>query len=71
MQETIEALGMSQADLADRVGRSRKVIGEIIKGKAPITPEMAIQLERVLGVPAGFWNNRERIYREILAQKEK
>jgi plasmid maintenance system antidote protein VapI len=33
-QETIEALGMSQADLADRVGRSRKVIGEIIKGKA-------------------------------------
>jgi addiction module HigA family antidote len=69
LQETTEALGMSQADLADRVGTSRKVIGEIIKGKAPITHGMAIELERVLGVPAGFWNNRERIYREILAQK--
>jgi len=32
---------------------------------------MAIELERVLGVPATFWNNRERHYREILAQKEK
>jgi plasmid maintenance system antidote protein VapI len=32
---------------------------------------MAIELERVFGVPATFWNNRERIYREIPAQKEK
>ena len=35
LQETIEALGMSQADLADRTGRSKKMINEIIKGKSP------------------------------------
>lgn len=66
--ETLEALGMPQADLADRTGRSRKMINEIIKGKAPITHKMSIELERVLGVPAGFWNNRERHYREFLAR---
>ena len=68
--ETLEALGMSQAQLAERTGRSKKMINEIIKGKAPITPKMAIELERVVGVPASFWNNRERHYREWLAGSE-
>ena len=68
--ETIGALGMSQADLAERTGRSKKTINEIIKGKAPITPKMSLELERVLGVPASFWNNRERHYRENLARLE-
>lgn len=68
--ETIRALGMSQADLAERTGRSRKTINEIIKGKAPITPKMSLELEKVLGVPASFWNNRERRYREYLTQTE-
>ncbi len=68
--ETIEALGMTQVDLAARTGRTLKTINEIIKGKAPIRPETALQLERVLGVPASFWNNRERNYREALARQE-
>ncbi|KAF0220465.1 MAG: plasmid maintenance system antidote [Geobacteraceae bacterium] len=66
--DTIEALGMSQAELAERTGRPKKTINEIIKGKAPITPETALQLERVLGVPARFWNNLENNYRETLAR---
>lgn len=68
--ETLEMPGMTQADLASRTGRTAKLINEIIKGKAPITPDTALQLERVLGVPAGFWNNRERQYREALARLE-
>jgi len=30
--------------------------------------ETALQLERVLGVPASFWNNLEQNYREHLAR---
>lgn len=67
--ETIEALGISQAELAERTGRPRKTINEIIKGITAITPETALQLEYVTGVPATFWNNRERIYRESLARQ--
>lgn len=68
--ETIEALGMSQAALAERTGRPKKTINEIINGKSSITPATALQLERVLGVPASFWNKRESDYREFLARKE-
>lgn len=67
--DTLEAIGMSQADLAERAGRPKKTINEIIKGKAAITPETALQLERVLGVPSGFWNQREHLYREFLARE--
>lgn len=66
--ETLETIGMSQADLAERTGKAIKTINEIVQGKAPITPETALQFERVLGVPARFWNNREQRYREFLAQ---
>ena len=68
LQETIEALGMTQRDLATRTGMAPKTINQIIKGKAPITPDTAILLERVTGVPARFWNNLESNYREQLAK---
>jgi len=67
--EVLEERGLTQAELAERTGRPRKTINEIIKGKAAITPETALQLERVLGVPASFWNAREAHYRESLAKK--
>lgn len=66
--ETLNALGMTQVELAERTGRPKKTISEIISGKAAITAETALQLERVLGVPASFWNNLERNYRETLAR---
>ena len=68
--EILEDRGMSQAELAERTGRPKKTINQIIKGKAAITPETAIQFERVLGTPASFWNNRERNYREWLTRLE-
>jgi len=68
MLEFLEHIGMTQAELAERTGRPKKTINEIIKGKQGITPETAIQFERVLGMSASFWNNLEKNYREILAR---
>jgi addiction module HigA family antidote len=68
LSETLAALGMSQAQLAERTGRPKKTINEIIKGKASITPETAIQLERVLGLSASFWNNLERQFQDRRAR---
>src|SRR5262245_33858286 len=68
--ETIDALGMSQAELAQRTGRPLKTINEIIKGKAQITPETALQLELVLGIEASFWTERERKFREAIARRD-
>lgn len=68
LAETLKSLGMSQRELAERTGRPVKTINEITKGKAAITPETALQFERVLGIKAGFWNNLERNYQETLAR---
>ncbi len=69
LQEKLDELGFSQAELAMRTGRPKKTINEIIQGKAAITPETAIQFEMVLKIPAHFWLTREAKYRSWLAQK--
>lgn len=66
--ETIGHLGLTQKELAQRMGRPLKTINEIVKGVAAITAETALQLEKVTGVPASFWNNAESNYRERLAR---
>ncbi|MGD1084261.1 MAG: HigA family addiction module antitoxin [Verrucomicrobiota bacterium] len=69
LAETLETLGMTQIDLADRVGLSRKTINQIIQGVAPITAETAVKLETALGTPAAFWLNLDANYQEFLARK--
>lgn len=68
--ELLDKIGLSQADLAERTGRPKKTINEIVKGKAAITPETALQFERVLGTPASYWNSLEQLYRSAVAQRE-
>ena len=70
IQEKLEELGITQTDLASRIGRTKKTVNEIVTGKAPIEPETALQLERVLGIPARFWNNAERQYRDHIVRQE-
>lgn len=68
LQEYLNSLSMTQVDLAKRTGLTTKTINEIIKGKAPITPETALKLESVFSTPASFWNNLEANYQETRAR---
>lgn len=70
LADLLEEHGLSQSELAGRMGRPIKTINEVIKGKVSITRETAIQLERVLGAPADFWLTREARYQEWLARAE-
>ena len=65
----LAAREMSQAECARRCGRSGKLISEIISGKAPIQPETALQLERVLGLRSNVWLGIESDYRLLLARR--
>ena len=69
VREVMESLELTQSELAERTGRPKKTINEIIKGKAAITYETALQFERVLGVAASFWSNLEHNYQAALARK--
>lgn len=68
LQEELEVAGMQQAELADRLGVARKTVNEIIKGKAPITADMALKLERVFHLPAHVWSNLQRNYEDHRAR---
>ena len=46
VSEHMEFLGMNQAELARRSGRSAKLINKIVNGKAPMEPETALQFEK-------------------------
>ena len=54
IQEHIDFVGMSQAELAERLGSSVPELDELIKGKTPVTKEIAAKLEHFSGVPASF-----------------
>ena len=68
--ETIEHVKMSQVELAERMGKTPSKINDLISGKEPITLTTALQLEKVLGIDAQFWLNREMLYREKLLRLE-
>ena len=68
LREHLEESGMSQAELARRLGRPRQAVNEIIRGKKAITAETALQLERVLSTPAHIWLGLEQEYRLVLAR---
>ena len=71
IQEHLDFIGMSQAELAERMGRPKEKINDLIKGREPITVPTAFQLEYVLGIPASFWLNSEKSYRKELYELQR
>lgn len=69
LEEVLNTRKIQKGDLAKRCGLSAKTVSLIINGKAPITPETAIQLDRVLRMSASIWNNLESNYRLHQAKK--
>lgn len=46
---------LTQKDLAVLLGVKPSFLNEIIKGKRPVTADIAILLEKALGIPADYW----------------
>ena len=70
IREQLKDRGMSQKEFAARMDLSEKRVSKLINGEVQLTPEVAVELETVLGIPARFWNNLEAIYREKLLKVE-
>lgn len=69
LRKSLHARGMKRKEFAERCGLSQKTLSQIVHGKAPVTPETAIQFERVLGVSAAIWNNLQALYNLHQAQE--
>ena len=58
-EEFLKPLGMSQAELARRMGVPANRISQICSGKRALTAETAYKLEAVLGISAATWMNHQ------------
>ena len=56
-EEFLKPLGMTQTELAQRIGVSYPRVNELVHGKRGVTPDTALRLERLFGVEAQFWLN--------------
>ncbi len=55
VEEFLKPLGISPAAFAIRLGVSLLRLNEIVRRKRGVTADIALRLERVLGMPADFW----------------
>lgn len=55
LRQFLEPMGLTQVELARRIGVSYPRVNEIIKGKRGITPDTALRLSRLLGMSVDFW----------------
>ena len=57
LAEFLKPLGLTQSELAERIGVSYPRVNELVHGKRDMTPDTALRLERFFGVEAQFWLN--------------
>jgi HTH-type transcriptional regulator/antitoxin HigA len=55
LKDELEAGGINQKDFAVEIGMQKTMLNEIIKGKRPVTADLALLLERTLGISAEYW----------------
>lgn len=67
--DCLEPLGLSVAEGAKALGVTRQALNNLIRGKAGISAEMAIRLEKAFGGSAETWLRMQAVYG--LAQMEK
>lgn len=68
LKEKLGELGMSQKEFAVRAGKPEQTIVKVINGESSLTPDMAVQFESVLHIPATFWLKRQQQYDEAVAR---
>jgi HTH-type transcriptional regulator/antitoxin HigA len=68
LEEVLVELGMTKDELARRMDRPTPKLSSIFKGHKAITPDTALRLEKVVGVPAHIWTGLEAEYRLALAR---
>ena len=55
LKEDFEALGVSVAEAATRLGVTRQHLHGVTRGKSAMTPDTALRLEKVIGSTAEHW----------------
>lgn len=57
MEEFLKPLGITQAELAQRIRVPYVRVNELVHGKRRVTPSTALRLAKVFGTSPEFWLN--------------
>jgi antitoxin HigA-1 len=69
LRETLEELGLSQAEFARAISIAPMRISHILKGARPVTAELALLFGRALGQSPQYWLNLQAAYDLKLAER--
>ncbi len=70
LTEELEALDMSAAELARKLGVPTNRVTQILNGTRSVTGDTALRLAHFFGTSAQFWLNLQNLYDLRLAQKK-
>ena len=62
LRDCLEPLGLSATDGAKALGVSRKRLSSVINGRAGVSPEMAVRLDKEFGGGAAIWRKLQTAY---------
>lgn len=62
IKDELKARGLTQKQLSEMTGVKASVISETVTGKRSVSLNMALSLEKALGIPADMWMNLQSQY---------
>lgn len=69
LSEELQALDMSAAELARKIGVPTNRITQILNGRRSITGDTALRLGHFFGTSAQFWLNLQSLYELRIAEQ--
>ena len=69
LAEILAELGVSQAEFARTIGESRMRVSYVVRGKRPVTAELALLFSRAFGQTPEYWQNLQSAYDLAIARK--
>ena len=70
LHDCLEPLELSIAEGADAMGIVRQTLNNVIRGRAGVSPEMAIRLDKAFGGGAETWLRMQAAYDLVQAEKK-
>jgi HTH-type transcriptional regulator/antitoxin HigA len=65
LKQILTQRNLRQSEVAERAGISAKHLNQLFNGSIGVTGDIAVRLERVLGIPARFWTRAEAEYQAV------
>ena len=65
MKQVLAQRNLRQSEVAERAGISAKHLNQLVNESIGITGDIAVRLERALGIPARFWTRAEAEYQAV------